>query len=135
MFKHIVFRIVAGLVLLAAIAGLGFFAYQAGVVHGGAANIQLPTSESGMRFYPHIGLLPFMGFGIFGLLFCLFLLFLAFGAMRRMIWGPRWGMRHMGPGPMGHDMWNEGVPPMFAEMHRRAHAAPDSDNTPKENQK
>jgi hypothetical protein len=35
MFKHIVFRIVAGLVLVAAIAGLGFFAYQAGVAHGG----------------------------------------------------------------------------------------------------
>jgi len=135
MYKHIIFRIIAGLVLLAAIAGVGFFAYQAGVAHGVAANIQLPNPESGMRFYPHFGMHPFMGLGIFGVLFCLFLLFLAFGAMRRMIWGPRWGMRHMGHGPMEHGLWNEGVPPMFAEMHRRAHAAPESDNPPEGNQK
>jgi hypothetical protein len=128
MFKHIVFRIIAGLVLLAAIAGIAFFAYQAGVTHGVAANIQLPVTGDRVPFYPHFGMHPFMGLGLFGVLFGFFLLCLAFGAMRRMIWGPRWGMRHMGYGPMGHSPmghgpWGEGVHPMFAEMHRRAHAA------------
>jgi len=130
MTKHFVFRIVAGLVLLAAIAGLGFFAYQAGVAHGVAANIQVPAAETAGLPYPFYGMpyghfMGFHGFGFFGLLIPLFLLCLAFGAMRRMIWGPRWGMRHMGHGPMGHHgSCDEGVPPMFAEMHRRAHEQP-----------
>ena len=132
MVKHIVFRIVAGLVLLAAIAGLGFFAYQAGVAHGVATNIQVPaTGTTGSPYLyhgmPYGSFMWFPGFGflgLLGLLIPLFLLCLAFGAMRRMIWGPRWGMRHMGSGPMGHHgSWGEGVHPMFAEMHRRAHAA------------
>jgi len=128
MVKHIVFRIVAGLVLLAAIAGIAFLAYQAGVTHGAAANVQLPVTENGLPFYPHYGMNPFMGFGFFGVLFGFFLLFLTFGAMRRLIWGPRWGMRHMhdrmGRGPMGHGPWGEGVPPKFAEWHKRAHEEP-----------
>ena len=135
MLKHIVFRIIAGLVLLAAIAGLGFFAYQAGVAHGVAANIQVSgtqvagSSESFHRMaYGHF--MGFPGIGIFGLLFVFFLLCLAFGAMRRLIWGPRWGMRHMGHGRMGQGPWSEGVPPMFAEMHRKMHATPGWDKAP-----
>jgi hypothetical protein len=133
MFKHIAFRIIAGLVLLAAIAGLGFIAYQAGVAHGIAANIQPSGAEATGSPYllygmPYRHFMGFPMFGLFGLLFGIFLLFLAFGAMRRLIWGPRWGWRHMGQDPMGysrmgHGHWEEGVPPMFAEIHRRAHAA------------
>jgi hypothetical protein len=139
MFRNVVFRIVAGLVLLAAIAGIAFFAYQAGVNHGASANIQLPTAGNGVAFYPRYWMHPFMGFGLFGVLFSFFLLCLAFSALRRLIWGPRWGWRHMGHGPMGHDpmrhgSWSEGVPPMFAEWHRRAHASstdePPADNKP-----
>lgn len=142
MFKHVVFRIVAGLVLLAAIAGVGFFAYQAGVVHGGAANIQAPAAETTGSPYlfhgmPYGHFMGFPGFGLFGLLFAFFLLALSFGAMRRLIWGPRWGMRHMGYGPMGygsmrHGPWGEGVPPMFTEWHRQAHAPTSGDETPVE---
>jgi len=132
MTKHIVFRIVAGLVLLAAVAGIAFLAYQAGVTHAAVANVQLPAVENRLPYY---GMHPFMGFSIFGVLFALFLLCLAFSAMRRLIWGPRWGWRHMGHGPMGrgymgHGPWVEGVPPMFAEMHRRAHATPGWDKAP-----
>ena len=132
MFKHIVFRIIAGLVLLAAIAGIAFFAYQAGVTHGAAANVQQAVAGNNQIFHPRFGMGLFMGFGIFGLLIPLFLLCLAFGAMRRLIWGPRWGMRRMGYGYMGHHgPWGEeGVPPMFAEMHRRAHATPGWDKAP-----
>jgi hypothetical protein len=127
MAKHIVFRIIAGLVLLTAIAGIAFFAYQAGTMHSAAANIQLPV-EDGLRYFPHFGMFPFFGFGCFIPLFVLFLVCLAFGSMRRMIWGPRWGWRHMHNhtehSAWKHGPWGEGVPPFFAEWHKRAHEAP-----------
>jgi hypothetical protein len=125
MAKHIVFRIIAGLILLAAIAGIAFFAYQAGTLHSVTANVQLPA-ENGLRYYPHFGMFPFFGLGCLIPLFVFFLVCLAFGSMRRLIWGPRWGWRHMHDrmerGPMGHHgPWGEGVPPFFAEWHKRAH--------------
>ncbi|MGC1374831.1 MAG: hypothetical protein WA821_01325 [Anaerolineales bacterium] len=132
MFKNVVFRILAGLVLLAAIAGIAFFAYNAGVTQGTTVNVQAPAAQGqvvpvygyGMPFAPFH---PFFGFGCFGVLIPLFLLFLAFAAMRHLIWGPRMMMgdhherfaRHL------HNRWGEdGVPPFFAELHRRAHAQP-----------
>src|SRR6185436_18010962 len=97
------FRIVAALVLLAAIAGIGFFAYQAGVAHGSPVTIQAPAGESvppnpyygyGMPYHHPFG----FGFGCFGLLLPLFLLLIALKAVRIMLWGPRWGhMHHHGP--------------------------------------
>ena len=135
MYRHIVFRIIAGLVLLAAIVGIAFFAYQAGVTHGTAVSVPLPTSGNVQTYQPYFWH-PFFGPGIFGLLFAFFLLMLAFNAMRRLIFGPRWGWRHMDRGPMGHGSWGEGVPPMFAEWHRRVHAAPGTNQAaPNEEQK
>ena len=134
MYRHIVFRIIAGLVLLAAIVGIAFFAYQAGVTHGTAVSVPLPTSGNVQTYQPYFWH-PFFGPGIFGLLFAFFLLMLAFNAMRRLIFGPRLGWRHMDRGPMGHGSWGEGVPPMFAEWHRRAHATPGTDKAPDEDQK
>jgi len=134
MYRNIVFRIIAGLVLLAAIAGIAFFAYQAGVTHSVAAPIQLPVTQRGQpvqSYFWH----PFFGVDIFSLLFDLFLLLLAFSAMRRLIFGPRWGRRHMGHGTMGHGLWSEDVPPMFTEWHRRAHASHDGDKVSGEDQK
>ncbi len=64
---------------------------------------------------------PFFGFGCIGLLIPLFLLFLAFGAFRRLMWGPRWGWHHMRYGRWMGDEGEAGLPPMFAEWHRRAH--------------
>ena len=128
MVRHIVFRIFAGLVLLAVVAGIAFFAFQAGVAHGIALNI--PNTSSGAAASPY--LYPWMpfgyfgwfpGFGFFGLLIPIFLLFLVFGSVRRIIWGPRMGWRHMDGEKMTHGPWGEGVPPMFNEWHRRAHAS------------
>ena len=126
--KHIVFRILAGLVLIAAIAGIAFFAYNAGVTHGVAQNIQMPAVQNGGQAYPAYGMpfwrpFPFFGFGCFGLLIPFFLLFLAFGAARGMLWGPRFGMHmmHHGHGSWGRGESGEDVPPMFAEWHKRAH--------------
>jgi len=121
--NNIALRIVAGLVLLAALAGIAFFAFQAGVAQGSPVTIQAPSGESvpapmpyygyGMRFYHPFG----FGLGCFGLLIPLFLFFLAMKAFRFMFWGPRWGHH------MGHwgRRWEGGAPPMFDEWHKRAH--------------
>ena len=140
--KHVVFRILAALVLLAAIAGIGFFAYSAGVAQGATIDVkpvivqtegqpQIPVYGHGMAFHHSM---PFFGFGCFGLLIPLFLLFLAFAAMRHLFWGwgPGFGWRHHMHrmhhmhGPWGEKgPWNhEDVPPFFAEWHRRAHGEP-----------
>ncbi len=126
----IVLRVVAALVLLAALAGIAFFAYQAGVVHGSPITVQAPNGQiTAPAPYPYYGYgmpwhaFPFFGFGFgcFGPLIALLLVFIAFRAMRFMFWGPGWF------GPMGHrHAWRhgwteEGVPPMFKEMHDRLH--------------
>lgn len=123
--NNITLRIVAALVLVAAIAGIGFFAYQAGVAHGSPVTIQAPSGQTAPAPYPNYGYgMPFyrpwgFGFGCFGPLLVLFLFFLALRSFRFLFWGPRWGWGHHGPWRHG---WGErGVPPMFDEWHKRAH--------------
>ena len=121
-------RIVSALVLIAAVAGIAFFAFQAGVAQGSPITIKAPEGQTapvpapypfygygyGMPFYHPFG----FGLGCFGLLIPLFLFFLAMKAFRMMVWGPRWG-HHM----HGHHgrHWEGGVPPMFEEWHKKAH--------------
>jgi len=120
----IVFRIVAGLVLLAAIAGIAFFAFNVGL----AQHVQLPANNVGQSqipnyvtpfaWYPS----PYLGFGCFAPLIALLLLFVAFRAFSFLFWGPRWGYGgHMHRG-WRRGGWDESdVPPMFQEWHKRAH--------------
>jgi len=128
MFKHIVFRVVTLLVLLAVVAGIAGFAFNAGVARGAAMNIPAPTAGGQpVPYYgygmPYWHMSPFFGFGFLGLLFPLLLIFLVFGAVRRMMWGSHFAGRHMHPGPWGEKGGNgEYVPTMFAEWHRRAHS-------------
>lgn len=132
--KHVGFRIIAGLVLVAAIAAIAFFAFNAGMARGAAMNIQLPAAPAngqalplpygyyGMPFGFHHPF--FFGFGCFGVLIPLFLLFVALGAARRMAFGPRFAWRHH---MHGHPFHAEGgVPPAVAEMHRKLHEADDA---------
>jgi hypothetical protein len=122
-------RIVAGLVLIAAIVGIAFFAFQAGVAKGSPVTIQAPAGQTAPAPYPFYGYgygMPFVhpfgfGLGCFGPLLALFLLFLAFKAFRFTFWGPRWGrMGHHGP--WGRRDWSErGVPMIFEEWHKKAH--------------
>jgi len=129
--KSIIFRIVLALVLIGAVAGLGAFAFNAGLARGLAMSVppavgehfQPPYAFYGMPYGRHI-----MGFGGFGLLGCLvplFLVFLFFLALRGLFWhGPRgwYGHMHHGPwGMAGKGDWSKCVPPMFDEWHRRAH--------------
>jgi len=115
--SSIIGRVIAGLVLLAVLVGIGAFAYHAGLVNGLA---QTGTPEMSYHAY---GMRGHGGFGFGSVLFGIFLFFLAFGALRRLIWGPRmfhgpWGMH----GPWMHGQAPQGVPPFFAEWHRQAHA-------------
>ena len=140
--KHIIFRILFGLVLIAAIAGIAFLTYNAGVAHGTSLNVQSPTGQNGSQSYPIYGIpfwwpFPFFGFGFLGLLALLFLLSVAFGAARLMLFGPRfgWHMMHRRYGNWGDRGSGEGIPPMFAEMHRRMHAAEEEKSTDQAPQK
>jgi hypothetical protein len=108
-------RIVAVLVLVAAIAGIAFFAFQAGVAKGSPVTIEAPSGQTAPAPYPYYGYgygMPFyrpwgFGFGFLGFL------------IRFLFWGPRWGWGHHGPWRYG---WGEhGLPPMFEEWHKRAH--------------
>ena len=117
------FRILAVLVLVAAVAGVAFFAYNAGV----ATQLPAQAGVTGQPPYPYYGYpfwhpFPFFGFGCFAPLFALLLVFLAFRAFSVLLWGPRWGHRHHG---WLHG-WTEegGVPPAFTEWHDRAHSRP-----------
>ena len=119
--NNVALRIISALVLIAAIAGIGFFAYQAGVAHGSPVTIQAPSGQTVPAPYPYYGYgMPFhpWGFGFLGCLIPLFLFFIVFGAFRFLLWGPRWGWRHHGPWQY---RWGEGgVPPMFEDWHKRA---------------
>ena len=121
--RNIALRVVSGLVLLAVIAAIGFFAFQAGVAKGSPITIEAPSGESVPMPYSHYGRgygMPFhrpfgFGFGCLIPLVGIFLLVLALKSFRVMMWGPRWGWG-------GRHGWGEhGVPPMFEEWHKKAH--------------
>lgn len=123
----IALRVVSGLVLLAVIAAIGFFAFQAGVAKGSPITIEAPSGKSVPAPYPYYGYgygmryhHPFgFGFGCLIPIFAVFLLIIALKSFRVMMWGPRWGWGHR------HGHWGErGVPPMFEEWHKRAHGEP-----------
>jgi hypothetical protein len=73
-------RIVSALILIAAIAGIGFFAFRAGVSQGSPITIEAPAGQSVPAPYPYYGYgMPFhRPFG-FGYGFC------------------SWSSRHCGP--------------------------------------
>jgi len=141
--RSIIFRIVMALVLVAALAGIGFYAFNAGIARGMAVSAAAPVVSNGTAPlpYPYYGFhgYPFFGFGFgcFGVLIPLFLLFLVFAAFRGLFFHGLHGWRRWGYGPWGmhHGPWGEPpsgeggatvpggafVPPMVAEWHRRMH--------------
>jgi len=124
----IVFRIVSLLVMIAAIAGIAYFAYNAGVTQGSPITVNAPEGQSAPAPYYHGYGMPWhtfgFGFGCFGVLIVLFLFIAAMKAFRFAVFGPRFG-HHMGMHRFGHHMrgdWSErGVPPMVEEWHKRMH--------------
>ena len=116
-------RIVSALVLIAAVAGIAFFAFQAGVAQGSPITIESTSGKTVPAPYPYYGYgMPFhhphFGFGYgFGCLGPLLAFFLLFAAFRLFFWGPRWGHHR---GHWGRH-WEGVAPPMFEEWHKRAH--------------
>ncbi len=139
--RHITLRIIAGLVLIAAIAGIAVLAYNAGSAHQAAITVQTPGTQTGGTVYPGYGWwpVPFLGFGFFGIFAAFFLFWLVFAALRFVLWGPHWGWRrwHRGYGYWGARGEGEEppIPPMMAEMHRRMHQADEGKATDPSTQK
>jgi hypothetical protein len=151
----IFFRVVGLLLLLGLIAGGIFMAFKAGEANGitqapvvataiakAAENGQaapIPPMMAGRTYGYGYGYYPMLGhhFGFFpfgAICGSIFFLFLFFGIMRmiffRGMWHGSWeGHKH---GPWGRH-WENGVPPMFEEWHKRAHgeAAPSDSDAPK----
>jgi hypothetical protein len=135
---RIFWRVLAALVLVAAIIGIGAYAYNLGMVQGLAQKVTLPAGQPPVQApylyygYPHFG----FGFGLLGCLVPLFLLFLVFGSLRALLWHGRMG-GPMGWGHMHRKGWDwrdensKDVPPFFAEWHRRAHSGSQEDPTKK----
>ncbi len=111
------FRVFAiSALLLVGAAAIAIGAYNAGVAQGIAESgrmIAAPAAGAPVVFMSPRS----WGFGFFPF-FPLFFLFLFFFAVRGLLWRGRWhgGWRHQ----------YEGVPPMFEEWHRRAHAGQSS---------
>jgi hypothetical protein len=131
--RSIVFKIILTIILIAALAGLGFIVFNAGMARGMAFAARLPQGE-GLRTLPYFAMpharmyYGYGGFGFLGFLVPLFLIILIFFAIRGLFWrGPRnWSQMHSGywGGPYKHGDWEHNVPPMFEEWHRRVHEKP-----------
>jgi hypothetical protein len=118
------------LIVFALLAAVGLWAYNTGLAQGFAASAQFTPPESGgvpaagyygapWGFYRPWGWGPF--FGPLGCLFPLLFVFLVFALVRGLFWRRHWhGGWHGGYGREGDP--GHGVPPHFADWHRRAHA-------------
>lgn len=138
---RIFWRILAALVLIAAIVGVGFYAYGLGFAQKVATTTTTNPVPAPYAYpWPHYYGFGF-GWGFLGCLIPLFLFFLILGSFRAVIghgpmgWRRHW--HHHGPWGWHDEEGKEGkeVPPFFAEMHRRMHANPDWDKAPEDKQK
>jgi hypothetical protein len=104
------FQWLIGLLMIAMVAAVGVFTYNAGVAHGIAEGSRAIAVAPGagvpvVAYWPR----PW-GFGFFPFFPFMFILFW-FVVLRGLCWRGRWYGRGYG-----------GVPPAFDEWHRRAHA-------------
>ena len=111
------FRALAvGALILAGASAIGIGAYNAGVAQGIAETSRMIAAPQAGTPYVYVWPRPW-GFGFFPF-FPLLFLFLVFFIVRGLLWRGRWH----GGGRYRYD----GVPPMFDEWHRRAHAGQSS---------
>jgi hypothetical protein len=107
-----VFWVAIGLLLIATMVGVGYYAYSAGVAHGIAQSANATAGgPAPVVMWPHWG----FGFGYFPFFPVFFFILLWVVLFRGLFWpGRGWG-RACGYG------YGIGVPPQFEEWHRRAH--------------
>ncbi len=106
------------ILVIAAVVGIGVYAYNAGVAQGLVDSGKLAPPSTAIAPYPYYRPFFFHPFGVFGWLVPLFFFFLIFALIRAIFWRGHWGW---GPG-MHRAYWGEhGAPPMFEEWHKRAH--------------
>ena len=160
MFRNgFVFRIIGAVIVLGLIAVGGFMAFKAGEANGIAqapavataiskaaengqpANVPPMMYGHGYGFgYGHPMMYGRHHFGFFSGAFCfgILFLFLLLGALRMMFFGRMHMMHHHGGGhwrgPWGRH-WEDGVPPMFNEWHKRAHGEQPADEKTDEEKK
>jgi hypothetical protein len=122
--RNVMFRIVLGIFVLAALVGVAFLAFGAGVSqsmvqNGDLANLRSEWLTTAPPYAFHPMWMPFGFFG-FGALRCLSVLavFFLIGLAFRLLFG--WHRPHYWGGPHRH--WHRGdVPPFFEEWHTKAH--------------
>lgn len=110
MSNRTLFWVAVGLLLIGMLAGVGYWAYNAGLAHG---LTNAPTAAGGapVVVWPRWG----FGFGFFPIFPVFFLILFWIVLLRGLFWrGRGWG-RACGYG------YGRGVPPQFEEWHRRAH--------------
>ena len=115
--RHLFGALAIGALLLVGAAAIGIGAYNAGVAQGIAEGGRMIAAPAAGTPYAYVWRRPW-GFGFFPFFPVLFLLFFFF-LVRGLLWRGR-----------RHGSWryrDEGVPPVFEEWHRRAHAAPTRD--------
>ena len=107
------FRLLMGVMMIAALATVGFYTYNLGVAHGVAESVRVTAAPGGV---PVVALWPRpwgFGFGFFPVFPLFFILFWIVAA-RGLFWRrARWG-RGCG---------RDGIPAAFDEWHARAHAS------------
>ncbi len=121
------FGLFVAILLIAAVVGVGFYAYNMGMAQSaaGGGNLVPPTTPGAAPYPYYYHPFFFHPFGIFGCLAPLFFFLVIFALIRAIFWGGRWGWGHH----MHHGHWGEhGVPPMFEEWHKRAHEPKTSSN-------
>jgi hypothetical protein len=130
------FRVIAALLLVGVLVGIGAGVYNAGVSQGLAQNVTAVASGAPAAAYgyyypgfvgPHWG----WGFGFFGIFFWILGIFLIFGLLRAAFgWGRggrhygRWG--GYGPGPWNRPGTGDPRREMLDEWHRDAHGEADA---------
>jgi hypothetical protein len=107
-----VFWVMIGLLLIAGVVGVGYYAYSAGVAHGIAETAHAGAGTAApVIVWPRWG----FGFGFFPFFPIFFFILLWIVLLRGLFWRRRrWG-RGCGYG------YGSGVPRQFEEWHRRAH--------------
>ncbi len=139
--RRVVLGILLVLVVIVGALAVGGVGYQLGVSQGLATNPSL-TAPQGSGTVPYVYGVPYFfhgpwgwgwGFGFLQCLFPLFIFLLIFLLIRGLVWrggmGWRrgWGGHGYGPGGQDFGPGGQGVPPMFAEWHKRAHGEPSTE--------